>query len=439
MAMDQGIIFAGLTITRFEIEQLIDDVMVFPPVKAGDIIHSCRLSPKYILIIDGAFEACASVWHKEILYALSLNIPVIGAASMGALRAAELYDYGMTGIGLIYGYYKTGILLDDDELAVSYVQDNDYIRPVSDAMINIRETVKSAISQGVISEAVAGKIIRDIKAKSYKTRYFRHYLESCLHHAESLVFLDWLKQDNFIDQKKADACEAIMYVKNNMILPIRSQDCQINTLLFYSLYADINTSSFPYEHTLLPFNEKLAQEIAGSRNDIKYVAVLAKLICVSAIFYDGSDDEQLLLDFFKKISFEMNNKTSSDQYNQSKVFFQLLFNQAELDKRLIEYMTSFWLFLISKLEVSGVPIQVSTYEKLETSKQFRLKNKLFTTEAMMRWLDEHSISSQQYDLLMEFLSLFHYIIDCNNLMYLAKKANNTHWLKITLILLDILI
>ena len=58
-----------------------------------------ELAPDAIGIVDGFFHQQPSVWHREILYALSQGVPVFGGASMGALRAAELADYGMTGVG----------------------------------------------------------------------------------------------------------------------------------------------------------------------------------------------------------------------------------------------------------------------------------------------------------------------------------------------------
>ena len=54
----------------------------------------CNASrPPPILIIDGVFQSEPAVRHKEILWALSLGVPVVGAASMGALRAAELFPH----------------------------------------------------------------------------------------------------------------------------------------------------------------------------------------------------------------------------------------------------------------------------------------------------------------------------------------------------------
>ncbi len=55
-----------------------------------------------LLLIDGYFHQVPSVQHKEILYALHQGLAVFGCSSMGALRAAELADFGMVGIGRVF-------------------------------------------------------------------------------------------------------------------------------------------------------------------------------------------------------------------------------------------------------------------------------------------------------------------------------------------------
>jgi hypothetical protein len=45
------------------------------------------------------FDSTPAVLHKEILWAMDRGVGVSGAASMGALRAAELHWYGMVGVG----------------------------------------------------------------------------------------------------------------------------------------------------------------------------------------------------------------------------------------------------------------------------------------------------------------------------------------------------
>ena len=57
---------------------------------------------------------------QEILYAMSAGAEVAGAASVGALRAAELSPFGMIGIGSIYRPFAAGHWTDDDEVAVMH-------------------------------------------------------------------------------------------------------------------------------------------------------------------------------------------------------------------------------------------------------------------------------------------------------------------------------
>jgi len=66
--------------------------------------------PRVIGIVDGYFERVPAVWHKEILWAMSRGVHVLGAASMGALRAAELHPFGMVGVGAIFEGFRDGEL-----------------------------------------------------------------------------------------------------------------------------------------------------------------------------------------------------------------------------------------------------------------------------------------------------------------------------------------
>nr|UXE46071.1 hypothetical protein Hi04_10k_c5591_00011 [uncultured bacterium] len=89
-----------------------------PPAAQGDVLLALRSGARRIGIIDGRFNDVPSVWHKEILLALEEGALVFGAASMGALRAAELHRFGMIGVGRVFEWYRDGVLCDDDEVAV---------------------------------------------------------------------------------------------------------------------------------------------------------------------------------------------------------------------------------------------------------------------------------------------------------------------------------
>ncbi len=65
------------------------DIEFRPPAIQGDIMRAIKDGATVIGLIDGQFEYVAPVWHKELLFALDLGIAVLGASSMGALRAVE--------------------------------------------------------------------------------------------------------------------------------------------------------------------------------------------------------------------------------------------------------------------------------------------------------------------------------------------------------------
>ena len=76
------------------------------PARQGDIWRAVRAHrPVAIGLIDGVFFHEPAVWHREILWALAEGVHVFGAASMGALRAAELEPFGMRGVGRVFAAY----------------------------------------------------------------------------------------------------------------------------------------------------------------------------------------------------------------------------------------------------------------------------------------------------------------------------------------------
>jgi hypothetical protein len=120
-----------------------------PPAATGDVLRAVARGAEAIAIIDGVFERVPSVWHKEILFALSQGVPVYGASSMGALRAAECHAFGMVGVGRVFEAFRDGALEDDDEVAVAHSAAEHGYRALSDAMVNIREGVRQAVERGV--------------------------------------------------------------------------------------------------------------------------------------------------------------------------------------------------------------------------------------------------------------------------------------------------
>lgn len=147
------IVFTGPTLSAEDARSELEATYL-PPAAQGDVYRASLNRPGAIGIIDGVFDQVPSVWHKEILWAMSQGIHIFGSASMGALRAAELAAFGMNGVGKIFHAYQSGVLEDDDEVAVVHGTREDGFRAVSDAMVNIRQTLLCSEAEGVISSSV---------------------------------------------------------------------------------------------------------------------------------------------------------------------------------------------------------------------------------------------------------------------------------------------
>ena len=146
------------------------------PVAQGDVYRATQRQPPMIGIIDGYFQRVPSVWHKEILWAMTQGIHVFGSASMGALRAVELEAFGMEGVGAIFQAYRDGVLEEDDEVAVVHGPAEARYVAHSEAMVNIRATLRRATEEGVIGRGTSVLLERTAKETFYPQRTYPNLL-----------------------------------------------------------------------------------------------------------------------------------------------------------------------------------------------------------------------------------------------------------------------
>ena len=209
-------IFVGPTLS-LETAQKHLDACYLPPVKLGDVYRICELfQPRVIGIVDGYFNQAPAVWHKELLDAMDRGIQVYGAASMGALRAAELDAMGMRGCGVIYEAYHSGFFPpfdnerfeDDDEVAVIHGPAELGYPSVSEAMVNIRVTLAKAHELSVIDQDEFQQLVDLAKSNFYPERSYPKLIESALDtqlNEDRIKHLQSWLQENPVDQKKLDA------------------------------------------------------------------------------------------------------------------------------------------------------------------------------------------------------------------------------------------
>jgi hypothetical protein len=198
------------------VREILDDPVCKPPAAMGDVYRCLDHNPDCIAIIDGYFEGVPSVWHKEILYAMAKGVHVMGSSSMGALRAAELTDFGMKGVGKIFLQFHSGDLEDDDEVAVLHGPEELGFTAVSEAMVNIRETLIAAVASGILSTGDSAKLSMIAKSCFYQDRKWDHILslaESGLKQETLDQFKSWLP-DGAVDQKRLDALSLLQEIRH---------------------------------------------------------------------------------------------------------------------------------------------------------------------------------------------------------------------------------
>jgi len=209
-------VFVGPTLPVTEATTVLEATYL-PPVRQGDVHRAVSLlGPRAIGIVDGYFQWSPAVWHKEILWAIDRGVHVFGAASMGALRAAELAPFGMRGVGRIFEAYRDGVLAgsddepfeDDDEVAVVHGPAESGYVAGSEAMVNIRCTLAEAVRRGVIDDATRVRLLAIAKSAFFPERSYALALErgraAGLPEVELAALERWLASGR-VNQKRADA------------------------------------------------------------------------------------------------------------------------------------------------------------------------------------------------------------------------------------------
>jgi len=186
-------------------------IAIFPPILGENMYKIIKICPKIVGIIDGYRENVAAIWHREILYAMSQGINVFGASGVGALRAAELYGFGMKGCGRVFELCRDGMIDSDDEIAVTHGPKELGYKVFSDAMVNIRCTLDAAKNDGVIDDHHY-RLIKEVAEKMhYKERTYdsiKDNIERCLiSHSSDMLnnFFCWVDGSGKVDVKQEDA------------------------------------------------------------------------------------------------------------------------------------------------------------------------------------------------------------------------------------------
>jgi TfuA protein len=139
------IAFFGPSIAEQEVRRLAA-VTHAPPIKRGDL--AAVEDYDVFVILDGEFGQNMSVSPKEILSLLERGKTVIGASSMGALRASELDRSGMIGVGWVYDYFRRCAIRRDADVALVYSPFD--FKPLTVPIVDLEYWMELACAAGLI-------------------------------------------------------------------------------------------------------------------------------------------------------------------------------------------------------------------------------------------------------------------------------------------------
>lgn len=202
------IVFAGPSLFGVAAARL-GGVTLRPPAGCGDILEALKRGAKTIGLVDGLFETEPSVWHKEILAGLDGGARVYGAASLGALRAAECDRFGMVGLGAIYDDYRSGRRVADADVAVVHSPREMGYAPLSVALVDVEATLARLRAMEAINPADAGILRTAAATMFFKERTWSALVQRCAKTTRSGEHLIALLEKNATSQKTIDALHLV--------------------------------------------------------------------------------------------------------------------------------------------------------------------------------------------------------------------------------------
>jgi len=221
MSARDVVVFLGPTLPRAVAKKALR-ARYLPPARQGDVFRVLGSRPKVIVLIDGVFEAVPSVWHHELRAALASGVHVIGAASMGALRAAELHQEGMLPVGAIAGAYLTGTRTDDADVVLLHGDADSGYQPLTVPLVNVEATVRAAVRRRLMTNWEATAFVDRARSVFFKQRTWRRLVQSApgWDEARRARVLRWLRT-HVVDQKAKDALEALEAAATLALRPAR--------------------------------------------------------------------------------------------------------------------------------------------------------------------------------------------------------------------------
>jgi hypothetical protein len=249
------------------------DADIRPPAQQGDIAAAALEGADTLILIDGFFHQTLAPWHKEILFAIERGCRVIGAGSLGALRAVECARYGAEPVGVIAGWYADESCTDDADVALAHGHADDGYRALSVPLVNLRATAEHLVASGLMPAADLAGVLSTARSIYYVERSWPRL-------RQALGLIADLLRENYRDQKALDAEEAIRHAQH-VAAPVRCDTPQhIHTAHLRALLDNDLPTPAGRTYTLFPDAQRQAA------TDARLLAELAQAAGITITPHD---------------------------------------------------------------------------------------------------------------------------------------------------------
>jgi hypothetical protein len=208
------VIYTGPSLSVEKAKAILPEADYRSPIVRGDLAKLPKKT-EAVGIIDGVFYNETAIAHKEIIAVMKKGVKVYGSSSMGALRAAELTEFGMIGVGRIYECYHSGRITNDDEVAVTFSPVTG--EQMSEPLVNVRYQLKAAESDGILTANERHAIIEMAGRFYYPDRTYTYMVgravkADIISHEKAAGLLEYIR-DRPVNLKAEDAILLLNKIK----------------------------------------------------------------------------------------------------------------------------------------------------------------------------------------------------------------------------------
>ncbi len=169
------LVYLGPSAPQSDVARWLPYGLIRPPVTRGDLYRDRMLRYSLFIVLDGVFLQNQAVPPREVVDVLRDGATIIGASSMGALRAAECWPAGMIGAGSIYWRFRRGVLRSDDEVAVAFNPESPF-PSLTVSLVNVRHAVRAEVKAGLVGRTEGDRIVAAAGGIFYADRTWRRIL-----------------------------------------------------------------------------------------------------------------------------------------------------------------------------------------------------------------------------------------------------------------------